>query len=138
MFNYQRYHSSNRISSNNPNNIVRPVNNFNNNNSRQMYNFNFNQNFSNGNDITRKNYSKDNRYDANRLNEQYNINRNMNYNYKPNLYLYNDNGLGNPNIKKESDKYNLKAYENTKKNAEELYINKNSNHINDISKRNED
>ena len=138
MSNYYRYNSANRIISNKPNNFVRPVNNFNNINSRQIYNYNFNQNFYNGNDITKRNYSKDNRYDANRLNEQYNINRNMNYNYKPNLYPYNDNGLGNPNIKKENDKYNLKAYENTKKNAEELYSRGNNYHMIDTNKANED
>ena len=138
MSNYYRYNSANRIISNKPNNIVRPVNNFNNINSRQIYNDNFNQNFSNGNDITKRNYSKDNRYDANRLNEQYNINRNMNYKYNSNNYPYNNNGLGNPNIKKENDANYLKAYENKKKNAEELYSKGNNYHMIDTNKANED
>ena len=138
MSNYYRFNSINRITSNNQNNIVKPANNFNNNNSAQMYNYNFHQNFYNGNDITRKNYSKDNRYDAQRLNEQYNINRNMNYNNNSNHYPYNNNGLGNSNIKQENDKYNLKIYENTKKNVGELYSKGNNYHMNDISKRNEE
>ena len=134
---YLRNNSLNRISSYNPNNIVRPANNFynkNNINSRQLYNNNFYQNFSNEIEAG-KNYPKDNMKNTNRFNGQYNINKNI-YNFNQNNYLYNNIGLGDPNIRKEDEKNDFKINDNTKINAGQLYSKKSNSYANDINERN--